>query len=209
MCACVHSDTRGTCPTQMTPMSVWVSPSYGWCMDHVVQSARAHTGSIALGSSKNVAPQFALSEGMVHLLSTAFRGMRGAEEECARPTPCRQNQVLSVWLGTLPSISPVHFSLPRIKPMQGNTSAPTTCRQDKGLRMAKFCHVCLTCKRSSDNVFITTCNWFGLTTIKRCCDKMRYCCSTSSFIRICFHICALFPTEARAATIQVKSWYVL
>lgn len=82
----------------------------------------------------------------------------GAGEECARPTPCRQNQVLSVWLGTPPSISPVHFPLPRIKSAQGNTSTLTTCRQDKQSGMPKFCHVCLMCGRSSDNVFITICN---------------------------------------------------
>lgn len=82
--------------------------------------------------------------------------MGGAGEECARLTPCRQNQVLSVWLGTPPSISPVHFPLPRIKSAEGNTSALTTCRQDKQSSMPKCCQVGLTCERSSDNVFITS-----------------------------------------------------
>lgn len=107
----------------------------------------------------------------------SLRRIWGAGEECARPTPCRQNQVLSVWLGTPPSISPVHFPLPRIKSAQGNTSALTTCRQDKQSSMPKFCHVCPMCERSSDNVFITMCNWFGLSTVKWYCDKMRQCCS--------------------------------
>lgn len=115
-------------------------------------------------------PEFALSEGTVHLLSTAFRRVWGVQgEECARPTPCRQNQVLSVWLGTPPSISPVHFPLPRIKSAQGNTSALTTCGQDKQSSMPKFCHVWLMCGRSSDNIFITMCNWFSLF-LKGHCD---------------------------------------
>lgn len=93
------------------------------------------------GTISECGPQFALSEGMVHLLSTAFRYIWGTEEKCARPTPCRQNQVLSVWLGTPTSISPVHFFLPRLKSAQTNTSALTTCRQDKQSRLPKFCHV--------------------------------------------------------------------
>lgn len=57
VCALVwmHWDTWYTCVKQMTPMPVWVSPRCGWCMDHVVQSARGHIGSIVLGSSLNVA----------------------------------------------------------------------------------------------------------------------------------------------------------
>lgn len=51
---------------------------------------------------------------------------------------------------------PSNSPLPRIKSAPGNTSAPTTCRQDKQSSMPKFCHVCLMCERSSDNVFITS-----------------------------------------------------
>jgi len=54
VCACVHA-TWCTCAKQMTPMPVWVFPRCGWCMDHVVWSARGHIGSIVLGSSLNVA----------------------------------------------------------------------------------------------------------------------------------------------------------
>lgn len=109
------------------------------------------------------------------------RRIGGAGEECARPTPCRQNQVLSVWLGTAPSISPVHFPLPRIKSAQGNTSALTTCRQDKQLSMPQCCQDCLMWEGSSDNVFITTCNWF--LPARGHWDIMWYCslnCSTYS-----------------------------
>lgn len=51
-CAEIH---EASCVIQMTPMSVWVSPRCGRCMDHVVRSTRGHIGSIVLGSSLNVA----------------------------------------------------------------------------------------------------------------------------------------------------------
>lgn len=37
------------------PVPVWVSPRCGWCMDHVLQNALGHIGSIVMGSSLNVA----------------------------------------------------------------------------------------------------------------------------------------------------------
>lgn len=97
---------------------------------------------------------------------------------CARDQPpCRRNQVLSVWLRTAPSISAVCFPLPRIRSAPGNTSAPMTGGQDKQSSVPKFCHACLLCKRNSDDVFITTSNWFGPS-----CDKRRYSSSVSSFV---------------------------
>lgn len=107
---------------------------------------------------------------------------KAAEYEVRRrrvqdPPPCRRNQVLSVWLGTAPSISAVCFPLPRIKSAPGNTSAPMTGRQDKQSSVPKFCHACLLCKRNSDDVFITTSNWFGPS-----CDKRSYSCSVTSFV---------------------------
>lgn len=123
-------------------------------------------------------PRFALSEGT----ASPPRGGRPPESEVRRrrardPPPCRRNQVLSVWLGTAPSISAVCFPLPRIKSAPGNTSAPMTGRQDKQSSVPKFCHACLLCKRNSDDVFITTSNWFGPS-----CDKRRYGCSVTSFV---------------------------
>lgn len=75
----------------------------------------------------------------------SLRCIWGAGEERARPAPCRQNQVLSVWLGTPPSISPVHFPLRRIKSAQCSASALTTCRQDKRSSVSKLCRVCVIC----------------------------------------------------------------
>ena len=111
-----------------------------------------HVGSIVLGSSLNVAPN--LHRVNERFTSSAQR-LRCGGEECARPTPCRQNQVLSVWLGTPSSISPVHFPLPRIKSAHDNTSALMTCRQDRQFSMPTFCHVCPVCGRRSDKVFVT------------------------------------------------------
>lgn len=65
-------DTWCTCVKQMTPMPVWVSPRCAWCMDHVVQSARGPHWLNRPGIVSECGPEFALSEGTVHLLSTAF-----------------------------------------------------------------------------------------------------------------------------------------
>lgn len=86
--------------------------------------------------------------------------VRGTGEGRTGPTPCRQNQVLSVWRRTLPSISPVHSALPRIKLAQSNTSAPTTGRQDKQSSMPACicCYIYLMCRWSPDDGFFN--NWF-------------------------------------------------
>lgn len=160
VCVCVW-DPWCTWVKQMTPMSVWVSPRCGWCTGHVVQKRSGPHWLHRPGIISECGPEFALSEGTVHLLSAAGNASEVHGRSVLEQPPCRQNQVLSVWLGTPPSISPVHFPLPRIKSAQGNTSALPTCRQDKQSGMPKFCHVCLMCERSSDNVFITTCNWFS------------------------------------------------
>lgn len=127
--------------------------------------------------------------------------------------PCRRNQVLSVWLGTAPSISAVGFPLPGIKSAQGNTSALMTGRQDKQSSVPKFCHACLLCKRNSDDVFIATSNWFG-----PACDKTRCSCSVTSFVisftRSWLGLNSPLPTAAEADPVRMfarprhvwKSW---
>lgn len=185
---------RHLCYTNAPP-SVWVFPRCGWCVDHVVQSARSHTGSIILGSSLDVALNLHWVKEWFTSSERPFRHIWGTEEEYARPTPCRQNQVFSVWLGTAPSISPVYFLLPRIKWARCNISALMTCRQDNQSSMPKNVAMFVwRVKKRGDDVFITMCNWFSCSTIKGCCDKLRHCRCTRSFFncsaRLCFYISA-------------------
>lgn len=127
-----HWDTWCTCVKQMTPMPVWISPRCRWCMDHVVQSARGHITTTVLGSPLNVA----LSCTEWRNGSPPRHSVGGARRKCSRPTPCRWNQVLSVWMGTPPSISPPLSFLPTIKPALAKTAAlvPTTSHISKNVK---------------------------------------------------------------------------
>lgn len=106
--------------TPPLPGCVYVGciPRCGWRVDHVVHGTRGYVGSIVLGWSRNAAPPFAWSEKngspppQHGLLEHLRYGGKYGGGSCSTNPPCRRNQVLSVPLQTLPSISPVPFPLP-------------------------------------------------------------------------------------------------
>lgn len=176
-------------------MPVWIPPRWGWCMDHVVQSAPGHIGSVVLGSPLHVALSLWRSG------SPPQCAVWGAGEGVCRTKALQAESGVICLTGD----TTINLSCPLSYARNQIGTGWYICADKTGSRV---CHVRPVRGKRSDNACIAVCNWLSLSTIKGYWDEMRCRGSSSEFLNFCFLISVPLRSRARVEAVQVVNSFL-